>query len=185
MYELILKEIQTILWLSYLVLVGIGMLFHSYKYDEWGINIFQYGDVLNFLVAPFEDKVILIFFGFSILGTIIFIYIDDLIKKKLPGVYQFINFGMVNKPYFKTYRYTGFAVILIFYLIFSARAYASFAKYKVENSNPITILYGDGTKATGQSIGKTADFIFLLQDGTVKSIPISSFIKEIELTQKD
>jgi len=54
-YEIIIKELQTVITISYLFTVGIGMLFKYHKYDEFGINIFEYADVFDFLIAPFSD----------------------------------------------------------------------------------------------------------------------------------
>ena len=47
-YEAIIKEIQTVFALLYVIAVGIGMLFNYQKYSEFGINIFDYSDVFDF-----------------------------------------------------------------------------------------------------------------------------------------
>ena len=39
--------------------IAIGMLFTFQRYDEFGINIFEYTDVLDFLIAPFGDGFII------------------------------------------------------------------------------------------------------------------------------
>ena len=66
-YELIIKEIQTVITVCYLVAVGIGMIFNYKKYAEFGINIFDYGDVFDFLIAPFADVYIIFFAAASTL----------------------------------------------------------------------------------------------------------------------
>lgn len=53
-YKTVITEIQTILTISYIFAVGIGMLFTFQKYSEFGINIFDYADVFDFLIAPFQ-----------------------------------------------------------------------------------------------------------------------------------
>jgi hypothetical protein len=47
-YEAILKEIQTVIALGYILTVGIGMLFNYQKYSEFNINIFEYQMFLTF-----------------------------------------------------------------------------------------------------------------------------------------
>lgn len=47
-YELILKEIQSIVTVLYILMVGLGMLFNYQKYSEFGINIFEYADIFDF-----------------------------------------------------------------------------------------------------------------------------------------
>ena len=66
-YDLIIKEIQTVITASYIIAVGIGMLFNYQKYSEFEINIFNYSDVFDFLIAPFSDFYILLFASASIL----------------------------------------------------------------------------------------------------------------------
>ena len=70
-YELIFKEIQTVITIFYILIVGIGMLFTYHKYSEFGINIFDYADVFDFLVAPFSDFKILLFSTITI--TLVFL----------------------------------------------------------------------------------------------------------------
>lgn len=54
-YEALIKELQTILTIAYIFSVAIGMLFTYHKYNEFNINIFDYADILDFLIAPFSD----------------------------------------------------------------------------------------------------------------------------------
>ena len=58
-YELIIKEFQTFLSVFYILLIGVGMLFSYSKYSQFGINIFQYSEIFDFLVTPFRDLIIL------------------------------------------------------------------------------------------------------------------------------
>jgi len=81
-YELIVKEFQTFLSVFYLLLVGIGMLFSYEKYSRFGINIFQYSDIFDFLLTPFRDLYIFIF-SFASIGIVFLIYtINKLLKFK-------------------------------------------------------------------------------------------------------
>ena len=67
-YEQVVTELPRILPLCYLVMVCIGMLFNYFKFKHFGINIFQYASVFDFLISPFEDPTII---WFMILSPII------------------------------------------------------------------------------------------------------------------
>ena len=103
-YELVLKEIQTIITISYIVTVGIGMLFNYQKFSEFEINIFYYADVFDFLIAPFSDFHILLFATLSILVVLILAQLGTIWKNKRPKSYSKINFGLDKKPWFNMYR---------------------------------------------------------------------------------
>jgi len=75
-YEDIIKEIQTIITISYILAIGIGMLFNFQKFSEFGINIFDYADVFDFLIAPFSDFKILLFSLISISATFLLLKFD-------------------------------------------------------------------------------------------------------------
>ncbi len=60
-YEIVIKELQTIISILYIFAVGIGMLFNFQKFSEFGINIFEFADIFDFLIAPFSDFKILLF----------------------------------------------------------------------------------------------------------------------------
>jgi hypothetical protein len=57
----IVRESQPILSIGYLLAVGIGMLFNFQKYARFNINIFEYADIFDFLIAPFADSMIILF----------------------------------------------------------------------------------------------------------------------------
>ena len=96
-YELILKEIQTVLTISYLLIVGIGMLFTHQKYSEFGINIFEYADIFEFLIAPFSDFKILLFSTITITAVLLLCKLDDAWRRKYPKKYSKINFSFDKK----------------------------------------------------------------------------------------
>ncbi len=103
-YELVIKEVQTIISISYIAAVGIGMLFNYQKYILFGINIFDYADVFDFLISPFSDVKILSFTVISILLALLIAYLDVLWKKKFPEAYSRFNLGWDKKSWFTTMR---------------------------------------------------------------------------------
>ena len=83
-YELIIKEIQTIMTIFYLLMIGIGMIYNYKKYALFGINIFEYADVFDFLIAPFKDfRIIEVSFVVLLIGKtkeVIFLFTENKVK---------------------------------------------------------------------------------------------------------
>lgn len=180
-YELIIKETQTVITASYIITVGIGMLFNYQKYSEFHINIFNYSDVFDFLIAPFSDFYILFFATASILIVSILIKLDTLWKNKWPKSYSKANFGRDKKSWYKTYRIVLFSMSFILYLYLSADLYGRYTKDKIINQNDISVRLADDEIKSGKLIGKTKDVIFLINDEKVYAIPFASSVKEIEI----
>ncbi|WP_347175170.1 hypothetical protein [Polaribacter uvawellassae] len=180
-YESIIKEIQTVITASYIIAVGIGMLFNYQKYSEFDINIFNYSDVFDFLIAPFSDFYILLFATASILFVSILIKLDTLWKNKWPKSYSKASFGIDKKSWYKTYRIVLFIISFFLYLYLSADSYGKYTKDRINNLNDISIKLADNEIKSGKLIGKTKDVIFLLNNENVYAIPISSLVKEIKI----
>lgn len=180
-YELVLKEIQTIVTISYLLIVGIGMLFNYHKYSEFGINIFDYADVFEFLIAPFSDFKILLFSTITIILSLLLLKLDIVLRRKYPKTTSKMNLGLDKKSWFSIYRYSLIAFMFIYYLYLSSDFYGRFTKKEIMRNSPISIKYSDNESINGILIGKTKDIIFLLQNEKVKAIPINSNVKEFEI----
>jgi hypothetical protein len=180
-FKLVLKEIQTTIPISYVLAVGIGMLFNFHKFSEFGINIFDYADVFDFLIAPFSDIKIFLFTIVSISLSYLFFKFDLLWKQKFPKSYSKINFGWDKKIWYDSFRYFAFAIIFIVYLNISADKYGSISKEEIINRPAIEIRFSDDEIKKGKMIGKTKDVIFLLTGEKVTAIPITSLVKEIEI----
>lgn len=114
-YELIIKEVQSVVTILYLLMVGLGMLFNYQKYSEFGINIFEYADIFDFLIAPFEDVRIFFFTLFSALIPFIFFKLDTFSEQRFPKFYTRINFGLNKKSWFKRYIMIAFLGLFLFY----------------------------------------------------------------------
>ncbi|MEA4809748.1 MAG: hypothetical protein VB136_10935, partial [Macellibacteroides fermentans] len=54
LYRTISNELRVGSLVFYILAIGIGMLFNYTKYNNFDINIFQYSDVLDFLIIPFS-----------------------------------------------------------------------------------------------------------------------------------
>ena len=180
-YEAIIKEIQTVITICYLLTVGIGMLFNYQLYSQFGINVFDYSDVFDFLIAPFADFKILLFSLASIGISSILLQMDIVWKRKFPISYSKSSFGWDKKPWFNTYRYFAFAFLFISYLYFSADKYGEYASEQIKEQAPIEVRFSDNEIKSGILIGNTANIMFLLNDEKVTAIPITSLVKEFEI----
>tara|TARA_B100000809_G_scaffold264793_1_gene321623 strand:+ start:1616 stop:2212 length:597 start_codon:yes stop_codon:yes gene_type:complete len=180
-YELVIKEIQTVVSISYALIVGIGMLFTYQKYSGFGINIFDYADVFDFLIAPFSDFKILLFSTATITLVITLFKLDAVWQRKYPKTYSKVNLGLDKKSWFSIYRYSLFAFMFISYLYLSADFYGKFTKKEIMSNSQISIKYSDNENIKGIIIGNTKDILFLLQNENVKAIPINSNVKEFEI----
>lgn len=179
--ELILKEIQTLSTICYVISVGVGMLFNHYKYSRFSINIFEYSDILDFLIVPFSDIYIL---GFAFASTCFIagvFFLDSLVGKKWPKFYSLVNFGRDKKYWFKTYKVLVFVSCLVYYLVLSAKYYGSFTEKKILAQKEITITLVNKEIQRGICIGKTKDVIFMYRDKATYVIPIHSLVKEIRI----
>lgn len=180
-YELIIKEVQTIISISYIAAVGIGMLFNYQKYILFGINIFDYADVFDFLISPFSDIKILSFTLISIALASLILYLDVLWKKKFPDAYSRFNLGWDEKSWFTPMRYISGAALIIMYLIIASGIYGKISKKELLNQDPIELRFSDDEIKSGKMIGKTNEVVFLLSGEKVTAIPITSLVKEIEI----
>lgn len=181
-YEEIIKELQSIISLAYLLMVAVGMLFNYHKYAKFGINIFDYADVFDFLIAPFSDPKIFLFCIVSIIFSYVVVKADIYWKKRFPKWYSISNFGMDKKKWFETYRRILLPTIFILYLFLAASIYSNFTTTEIRDQKPIKITFSDNTEKKGILIGKTKEVLFLLtKNKKVDAIPLTSSVKEYEI----
>jgi hypothetical protein len=180
-YELVIKEFQTVISVFYLVLVGIGMIFTFYKYSEFGINIFQYADAFDFLIAPFQDIFIIVFALLSTLIPYVLWRYDSYLKNNKPEIYSKYNFGLEKKSWFNALRVILYTSLFIYYLSIAGSKYGTYFKNKIQDQSSLSVLLQDENVEQGKLIGKTKDIIFLLVDKKVIAIPINSSVTKIEI----
>jgi len=174
-YELIAKEFQTFLSVFYLLLVGIGMLFSYEKYSRFGINIFQYSDIFDFLLTPFRDLYIFIF-SLASIAIVFFVYtINKLIKNKFPKYYN----SKYRLGLLKSHPLFWFIMIFIIYLFLFSIKYGKFTERKIlENPKFAEIILSSGNIKKGNLIGKNNGYIFMLENNNeIKIYPISNVVE--------
>lgn len=175
------KNIQSIMAIAYLAMVGIGMLFNHFKYQKFGINIFDYADVFDFLIAPFADLDILLFSIVSIGFITILFKIDNIGYNKKSRLYSIVNLGLDKKKWFDSFRTTLYVTLSLLYLFLAADYYGKTKYQSISEQEPIFVAHNDKTHTKGQYIGKTKDIIFLLVDNRTMAIPINNQVKFIDL----
>lgn len=180
-YELVLKELQTIISIIYILMVGIGMLFTFHKYARFGINIFDYADVFEFLIAPFSDYRILLFATSTFIMITLLVIFDNFWRKKHPKSYSFMAFGWDKKKWYEPFRYVLYPSLFISYLYISAIIYSKHTTEQIKASPAIALKYADDEVINGIIIGKTNDKLFLWQSGKVIAVPIHALVKEFEI----
>jgi len=182
-YEKIIKEFQTIISTFYLLLLGIGMLFSYSHYAAFGINIFEYADVFDFIIKPFQDIKIFFLGLFVMLWSYICFKFDIFIYKKFPKFYRIMNFG-INPTWWSRNRKSLYFFMGIVLLFCYAYLESSDVKRKIKNSPVVHIIFVDSQEIEGLQIGKISETFFLLEGNDVKAIPIFN-IKEIQLKTID
>ncbi len=178
--RLFAKNYQMILTLLYLFAIATGMLFNAVMYGRYGINIFDYSDIFDFLIAPFADYRILLFTIISFFLTYVFVKFDLTIKTKYPKFYFILNFGIHSESWSFLYRCICATVAFVGYMYISAIIYGNISERQV-NTQYINVRFVDNEKLSGNFIGKTKDIIFIRENGKVKVIPINSLVKEYEI----
>ena len=180
-YEVIVREFQTITTIFYALTVGIGMLFNYKKFAEFGINIFDYADVFDFLIAPFSDYRIVVFALLSMVVPYLLYMLDNYLKKNHAEFYKKINIGFGEKIWYQNLMKFSYIFLILFYVYISAKIYGTVSKYQIVKQSPIEIRFSDNEVKKGIMIGKTKDVIFLLIGDKVEAVPITSLVKEIQV----
>lgn len=180
-YELIIKELQSIVTIFYLFLVGMGMLFKHQKFSEFGINVFQYADIFDFLIAPFQDYVIILFTMASLTFIYLLFKLDSYWERKCPRMYYLFSLGLSRKSWHRAYKLLTFTIALIAYLYFAADFYGRLFHSTINGKEKYTIHYTDDKTISGKLIGKTNNVIFIWDNKKVKILPITDSIREMEI----
>lgn len=172
---------QAYITLAYLTTVAVGMMFDYKYYSNFSINIFEYADVLDFLLAPVKNIQLTVFAFGSFAAVWIFFWLDKLWQSRWPNTYKRFNFGFSVETLNK-HRPFIFVFSMVAYLALSSTFYGErmFEEYR-ESPEEIEIVYESNQRVIkGSLIGKNSDYVFLEdKDGVIKAIPVSSDVQEI------
>ena len=157
----ITKDVQSFITVVYLLAVGTGMAFQYFKYTFFGINIFEYADVFDFIIAPFSDLWILGSTIVAIVFPYLLIRFEYWAERKYPNFYNKLNLGLNTKKSWTSFREYAYMLTLIGYIPLAAMFYGLKTKSQIHNSLPIEVTYTDNTTVSGVLIGKTREVLFL------------------------
>lgn len=176
---------QAYITIGYLTIVIIGMMFDYHYYQKFNINIFEYADVLDFLLAPVKSVQLMLF----ALGTFAFVWIwfrvDKRWSERNPQSYKKFNFGM-SAGFAIKYRPFIFVFVSVAYFFFASVLYGNrmFENFQKE-ADLIEVVYeSDQRVIKGKLIGKNTDYIFLeTREKVIKAIPVNSDVQEIIISR--
>ena len=184
-FEIIIKEFQGVLSFGYAMLIILGMLFEGIYYSQFGINIFQYSGILDFLLVPFRrPTVLIILLGLSLFWYLYFIKLYTFLNRRFPQ-FQKKVFNQDSGEHSRIKSRMNWLVIF-FIITTIAWGYVTSKKAKEhlfkEKSN-VSVYYdlkGNDAMIKGKMIGKNDLNIFLLDDGNrVQVLPITTGILKI------
>lgn len=183
-FEAVIREFQGVISFGYLILILLGMIFESIYYGQFGINIFRYSGIFDFLLVPFRRPVVLVILvGLSIFTYLYFIALYNYLREKNPKLHKSIY---RDRPGGSGSLKGRIKWLIIFFIITtSAWAYVTSKKEKEHllRRNPdISIEYdaAGNNSIRGKLIGKNDMNIFLLDESNkVRILPASSGIMSI------
>ena len=163
---------QAYITLGYLTVVVIGMMFEFSYFNKFSINIFEYADVLDFLLTPVKNIEVIVFAMATFIIVYIFFRLDKLWQDKSPKTHKRFNFGM-TKEFATKYRPIMFGGTLILYFFLAADFYGDIMYKKYQKSTEmLEIIYeSDQRMIKGKLIGKNTDYIFLETSDSEKGYP--------------
>lgn len=181
--EDVLREIQGVLAISYVLLIIIGMINETVYFGMFGINIFEYSQVFDFMIAPFKQVEYLIFLAITFGITLLTYYVDIKVSQAFPKFYNWSSFGMGKEKWYGAFRVIS--VLFVFFgLLF---AYASFigenkkqAVYEATIFDTEIVLGETERMIQGNKIGANSNYLFLLDEQRqIQVIPIHSTVLQI------
>lgn len=166
--KLVREDTSLFLTLLYLLLIVIGLLFSSFYYIGFQINIFEFADLSDFLLAPIAQPLVLVFSVISLFLAYQAIRFTEYMDKKFPRYATWWNMGFkVGTPEYLRYWRLSAVGAFISYLVIAAYffgVYRSEMIFKSEDRKIVLEPAGNGTEASLRQVyflGKTASWIFI------------------------
>lgn len=175
-------DFQGYLTLSYLGTVAVGMMFDHHYYANFAIDIFEYSDILDFLLTPARNLEVVLFVV-ATLGIVYLLFrLDNIWEDRFPKSYKLLNFSKWQKKS----KPLLYSVSVVLYLLIAASLYGE-QKYErfLNDPTPVSLTFEGGNRTvSGNLIGKNKDYLFLqTPDSTIKAIPINADVQEIVIAQ--
>lgn len=189
--KLMQEDTSLFLSLLYLLLIGIGLLFSYFYYGGFGLNIFEFADLSDFLLAPIAQPWVLFFSLFSLFLAYQVIRFTENLDMKYPQYSAWWNMGFkVGTPAYQ--RYWNVSAIMAFssYLFVAAYFYGAFrseAAFRFEARKIWIEPNSNGQQAPIREVyflGKTSSWIFISEgkNKPVECIPVDGGLYRIYWT---
>jgi len=183
------EEPQSLLPIGYVALVLIGMINETIHYWQFGINIFEYSEVFDFLIAPFKKIEYIFILLFTFLIAILAFSFDRFLQKNYSKFHNTINLGIANKSWFKTYRQTSlFLTFLILFVVYSLKNSSRIkSKLIAKETTDLIVEFNASNQETlsAKKIGANKNYLFLLDHkANIHIIPTAGAIKQIVLEKE-
>ena len=179
------RDLQTFSSVTYLLMVITGMLFKNFKYQEFGINIFNYADIFDFLIAPFEDIRIMVFTIVAMIIPTFIMFIDDL-AVKYPEKYGKIGLMWKRgKPMSNRAKNVLFITFYLMFIVIASKIYGQYNYGKAQSLPQVTLHFTDNKVMQGQLLGKTKEVLFIIDQQNVKVIPFTVSVQRMEFEIKE
>ena len=191
------KTIQTIVVALYGFAIIMGMIFSSAKYQAYDINIFEFADILDFLVYPFLDIKSVAYYGFLPIIIIYLAYsLDRYLLKNHFDFYskylspKFFRKNLKTSWYAQTQKITLLTIplYLVINYFFYYDIHLNEPDYKLYQ--PMEIKMQNGETKKGFLLGKVKDVIFFINLDSISNgkeviiIPYQESVTEIKILRK-
>ena len=191
------KTIRTIVVALYGFAIIMGMIFSSAKYQAYDINIFEFADILDFLVYPFLDIKSVAYYGFlPIIILFLFYSFDRYLLKNHTDFYskyltpKFFRKYLETSWYAKSQKTTLLTIPV--YLVVNYFLYYAMHSNEPEYTlyRPMEIKMQNGEIKKGFLLGKVKDVIFLINIDSISKakdvsiIPYQENVTEIKILRK-
>lgn len=191
--KLLKREPALSLSLAYLFLTAVGITYDWWFYLFFGVNILEYADFTDFLLAAVREPLVMVFTVLSAVIILLFQEMNYRARIRFPAYDRMCRnpwMGLGQSAYFIPVRvYTAFTIIVYFGGVFTP-FYAMYRADKIRSgsSRPVAVrlvneAVASGTSATRESrvVGTTSRFVFLY-DVQAKKTSVIPFDSIAEMT---
>lgn len=153
------------------------------KYALFGINVFEYASVFDYLIAPFNNPQIMLFTLGSLLFCGLVIWSNLWMAKRFKRLYTWMWLGLNNKSWFGAFSFVTFLALILVYVWLASLAHALVSWQSFNTTEPIEVVFADGESKQGKLIGKTQSYLFLHADERIKVVPVTAAVKRLVLKE--
>ncbi len=89
------------------------MVYEALYYRAFGINIFEYAEILDFLLVPFRRPITLIMLLMIFVAGYGGYRFDLFLERDYPRVHMYVNTGFTRYSWFKRYRMIAYTLAVL------------------------------------------------------------------------